>query len=90
MEAKAITAMVCLSEGMTLTIHTTQMNPFKQAAPFIAPATAPLFLVIAVATAMAPKAEAQVYGGGYGYNNGCQNCYGGSSTNGYTYRPYYR
>ena len=31
MEAKAITAMVCLSEGMTLTINITQMN-FKSLA----------------------------------------------------------
>ena len=29
MEAKAITAMVCLSEGMTLTIHITQMTALE-------------------------------------------------------------
>ena len=61
MSFRFIPDMVCASEGDTPTTqtthHTKQMNPFKQAAPFIAAATAPLFLVIAVATFMEPKID---------------------------------
>ena len=57
-----------------------KMNGFKEAAPFIVAATAPLFLVIGLATFMAHKAEAQVYGGGYRYHN--------NSSNSYRYNPH--
>ena len=66
MRSKGRTAMVCLSEAMSLTININQMNPLKKATPFIAVATAPLFL-IAVAIFTAPKAEAGgVYVNGHG------------------------
>ena len=61
MEAMAITAMVC-SRGESPTVHTTQMNLFKDAAPLITLAATPLVVVIAVATLMALKVEAQVEG----------------------------
>jgi len=51
------------------------MTGFKEAAPLIAAATAPLFLVIGLATVMAHKAEAQVYGRSYGYYNNSRNSY---------------
>ena len=54
MEAKAITAMVCLSEGMTLTIHITQMKLFTS----IAAAAA---VIGASFIAGAPEAKADYY-----------------------------
>jgi len=68
MEAKAITAMVCLSEGMTLTIHTTQMKLFN--------AIAAAVVLGGSLSATAIPASAQYYGNGYGYNNNTRNSYG--------------
>jgi hypothetical protein len=70
MEAKAKTAMVCLSEGMTLTIQLKPMTNntndvsktsiVKQAATLIALSLAPLTVVIGIAAVSAPSAEAYV------------------------------
>ena len=89
MEAKAITAMVRLSEGMTLTIHTTQMKLFN------AIAAAVVLGGSLIATAI--PASAQYYGNGYGYNNNTRNSYGYNpyttshgrqiDMNGYGYQP---
>ena len=72
MEAKAKTAMVCLSEGMTLTIqlkpmtvsnitatNTADRSMFRTAAVGIAAAMAPLAVVIGVAAMSIPAAEAR-------------------------------
>ena len=55
--------MVC-SRGESPTHHTNQMNLFKDAAPLIALAAAPLVLVIAIATLIALKVEADDEGDG--------------------------
>ena len=54
MESKAITAMVCLSEGMTLTIYIFQMKLFNAI-------TAAVAVIGASFIAVAPEAKADYY-----------------------------
>ena len=100
MEAKAKTAMVCLSEGMTLTINITQMKLFT------AIATAVVLGGSLIATTISASAQTTYrvtprYGGGYkvrgsnGYSGTYRPRYGGGGTyrdsngGGYRYKPRY-